>query len=110
MPANTAATARRNKDGSTPMLKPTDAMAIPTPANEADSRLSSQPAWFLGQDTAGNISCSHKIAEVKPRPRLVGHRFITTKRTEPLRLLFIVGGFSKIAGVAVRHTRHMIDV
>ena len=37
MPAKTAATTRRNVDGSTPMLKPTDAMAIPTPANEADS-------------------------------------------------------------------------
>ena len=37
MPANTAATARRNKDGSTPTLKPTAAMAIPTPAKDAAS-------------------------------------------------------------------------
>jgi len=37
MPANTAATARRNVDGSTPMLKPIDAMAIPTPAKDAAS-------------------------------------------------------------------------
>src|SRR5262245_10382007 len=46
---------------------------------------------------------------MKSRPRLVDPRFIAPKWTEPLRLLFILRGFPKIAGIAVKHTCHMIS-
>ena len=51
-----------------------------------------------------------KITEMKPRPRLVDHRFVATKRAEPLRLLFVLGGLSEIASIAVKHAGHMIGV
>src|SRR5580704_17012100 len=78
------------------------------PKGRRKSCLRSQPAWLLDQDTGGNVSCSHKIAEVKSRPRLVDPRFMAAKRSEALRLLFIVSGLAEIAGVAVKHACHMI--
>src|SRR5215469_12458704 len=74
------------------------------------NRLRSQPARFLGQDTEGNVSRSYKIAKVKPRPRLVDLRLIKTERAEPLRLFFILGGFSEIAGIAMNHSGYMAGV
>jgi hypothetical protein len=42
--------------------------------------------------------------------RLVDHRLMLAKRTEPLRLLFILGGCSKIASLAVKHASHMMRI
>src|SRR5215475_6597399 len=73
-------------------------------------RLRGQPAWLFYQDAFGDVACCDKITEVKPRPRLVNLRLIQTERAEPLRPLFILSGFSEIASIAVKHTRHMIGV
>src|SRR6516165_11118222 len=72
------------------------------------SGLRSQPAWLFYKDACGDVARCDKITEVKPRPRLVDLRFIASKWAESLRLLFIVNGLAEIAGIAVKHTCHMI--
>jgi hypothetical protein len=61
-----------------------------------------------GQDTGCNVSRRHEMSEVKSPPRLVDSRFIATKRAESLRVLFILGSFSEIPGVAVKHACHVV--
>ena len=46
------------------------------PERSHKNRLRGQPAWLLDQDARGDVSCGHKITEMKPCPRLVHHRLL----------------------------------
>src|SRR5204863_3232551 len=72
------------------------------------NRLRGQPAWLVDQNARGEVSCRHKITEVKSCPRLVHHTLVAAKRAKPLRLLFILGGLPKIASIAVKHSCHVV--
>src|SRR5262249_22118196 len=79
------------------------------PEGNRKNRLRGQPAWLLDQDARSDVSCRQEITEMKSRPRLLDHRFIAAERAEPLRLLFVLGGFPEIACIALKQARHMID-
>src|SRR5262249_13501411 len=72
-----------------------DARLVPpaeAPEPSHKNRLRGQPTWLLDQDARGDVSCRHKITEVKPCPRLLDHRLTKTKRAEPLCLLLVLSG------------------
>jgi hypothetical protein len=84
-------------------------LAAKVPERSHKNRLRGQPAWLLDQDARSDVSSRHKITEVKPCPCLVHRTLIPAKRAKSLCLLFILGGFSKIARIAMKHSRHMIE-
>src|SRR5438552_16886947 len=79
------------------------------PERSHKNRLRGQPAWLLDQDERGDVSCRHKITELKPCPRLVHRTLVAAKRAKSLRLLFVLGGFPEIASIAVKRACHLLD-
>ena len=71
-------------------------LAAKAPERSHKDRLRRQPAWLVDQNARGEVSCRHKITQVKSCPSLVHHTLVAAKRAKPLRLQFILEDFRKL--------------